>query len=257
MKTYLSILSFSRDFGGDNTWVIRHEAHRSLFIPLPRCSQCRWHLHRLHWEPTLLVNNKPGKEEREARRKPAARNPGKNGSCCRACTTQRGGVGFQWLLYFIWRDLEVKNIYQCCFSGSQSKEQQSWQMRLSARAAALLLSLQHWKHLTYLMVRPQLKLWDSPLQNHAGILDIQTSCRETHQPLHSSCPCMEMSWKAPAHLCKHSLQTKPPLCTHLEETHEINIEEAVSQLIKLLQRWTAGSLISWSTAPWCSFCKGV
>lgn len=53
-----------------------------------------------------------------------------------------------------------------------------------------------------------------------------------------------MNWRAYVHLWLHNSQINPPLNTHLCKTHKINIEKAASQLIKLSQRWTAASLIS-------------
>lgn len=53
-----------------------------------------------------------------------------------------------------------------------------------------------------------------------------------------------MNWRAYAHSWLHNPEINPPPSTHPCKTHKINIEKAVSQLIKLSQRWTAASLIS-------------
>lgn len=105
-------------------------------------------------------------------------------------------------------------------------------------STALLLQFQPWKCLTHLTVQLWLELQDSCLKKkNTGTLTIQAT-RKKPQPL---VPTQHPSFQAGE---ENSLCTlvvtqpanQPPSDRHLWKTHEINIEKAVSQLIKLSQR---------------------
>lgn len=175
---------------------------------------------------------------------------------------QRDVVGFQWFLYFILNTVDViwksRSVTKVVFHAPDANTSRAhvWCSVCTCNSFTAVISALI--GLTHLTVQLQLKLWDSYLWNHAGILNIQAPCQNWwHRPFHSAYPSREMSQKASARLWLHNLKIKPPFYMHLWKTHKINIEKAQSQLIRLSQRWTAESLISWGTAPWCAFCKGV
>lgn len=123
-------------------------------------------------------------------------------------------------------------------------------------STALLLQFQHWKCLTH----PTVQLWlelGLVSQKNTGTLTIQATCKKPWPLVPTQHPSFQGGENSLCTLAVTQPANQPPSDTHLWKTHKINIEKAVSQLIKLSRRWTAASLISWRAARRCSYCKGV